>query len=202
VFPWSWWVVAALPSKPPLPAVLNHTIREFNNAVRKDIRFDATKMDGRCTEGIAPKKSNWADTIDQPPYWAYAVTGGITFTFGGLQINTDAEVLNTANSPIRGLFASGDIVAVFSQLSALHWTDTQCRVFAIGWWKRSGVGAVAPSTRSAACARIHVLFRWQLHKKAAIAGVARKTATKFSAEPAAGSAFCAGFSLLLRCRAE
>ena len=95
------------------PAVLNHTIREFNNAVRKDIPFDATKLDGRCTEGITPKKSHWADTIDKPPYWAYAVTGGVTFTFGGLQINTQAQVLNTSNHPIRGLFASGDIVGLF-----------------------------------------------------------------------------------------
>lgn len=95
------------------PAVLSHTIGEFNNAVRKDIPFDATQLDGRCTEGITPKKSNWADTLDQPPFWAYAVTGGITFTFGGLQINTQAQVLNTSNQPIRGLFASGDIVGLF-----------------------------------------------------------------------------------------
>jgi tricarballylate dehydrogenase len=95
------------------PAVLNHTIREFNNSICKDIPFDATKLDGRCTEGIAPKKSHWADTIDKPPYWAYAITGGITFTFGGLQINTQAQVLNTSNNPIRGLFASGDIVGLF-----------------------------------------------------------------------------------------
>lgn len=95
------------------PAVLSHTIGEFNNAVRKDISFDATKLDGRCTEGITPKKSNWADTLDQPPFWAYAVTGGITFTFGGLQISTQAQVLNTANQPMRGLFASGDIVGLF-----------------------------------------------------------------------------------------
>jgi len=93
--------------------VLNHTIREFNNAVRKEIPFDATKLDGRCTEGITPKKSHWADTIDKPPYWAYGVTGGITFTFGGLEINTQAQVLNTSNNPIRGLFASGDIVGLF-----------------------------------------------------------------------------------------
>ena len=95
------------------PTVLNHTIREFNQSIRKDIPFDATQLDGRCTEGISPKKSNWADTIDKPPYWAYAITGGITFTFGGLQINTQAQVLNTSNNPIRGLFASGDIVGLF-----------------------------------------------------------------------------------------
>jgi tricarballylate dehydrogenase len=95
------------------PAVLKHTVNEFNRAVRTEIPFDATKLDGRCTERIVPKKSNWANPIDSPPYWAYAVTGGITFTFGGLQINESAQVLNTSGNPIKGLFASGDIVGLF-----------------------------------------------------------------------------------------
>jgi tricarballylate dehydrogenase len=95
------------------PAVLNHTIREFNKAARKDIPFDATKLDGKCTEGITPKKSNWSNPIDRPPYWAFSITGGVTFTFGGLQINESAQVLNTSGNPIRGLYASGDIVGLF-----------------------------------------------------------------------------------------
>ena len=95
------------------PTVLKHTVTEFNNAARKDVVFDATKLDGKCTEGITPKKSNWASPIDKPPYWAFSITGGVTFTFGGLQINTQAQVLNTSGNPIRGLFASGDIVGLF-----------------------------------------------------------------------------------------
>ena len=95
------------------PMILKRTVEEFNGAIRKDIPFDATKLDGRCTEGITPKKSHWADTLDKSPYFAYAITGGVTFTFGGLQINTQAQVLNTSNNPIRGLFASGDIVGLF-----------------------------------------------------------------------------------------
>ena len=31
----------------------------------------------KCTEGIAPKKSNWSNPIDQPPYWAFSITGGV-----------------------------------------------------------------------------------------------------------------------------
>ena len=95
------------------PAVLRHTVSEFNNAVRDDIPFDATKTDGRCTEGITPRKSNWATRIEAPPFQAFPVTGGITFTFGGIEINGDAQVLNTGGRPIRGLFASGDIVGLF-----------------------------------------------------------------------------------------
>ena len=58
------------------PAVLNHTIREFNSAARKDIPFDATKLDGKCTEGITPKKSNWSSPIDQPPLLGILNHGG------------------------------------------------------------------------------------------------------------------------------
>ncbi|MGH7835612.1 MAG: FAD-dependent tricarballylate dehydrogenase TcuA [Candidatus Binatia bacterium] len=95
------------------PVVLTHTVGEFNKAVREDIPFDATKLDGKCTAGISPKKSNWAARIDRPPFRAYPVTGGITFTFGGLQIDQDAQVLNTSGNPIKGLYASGDIVGLF-----------------------------------------------------------------------------------------
>ncbi len=86
------------------------TIAEWNAAVRKDIPFNPNLKDGRRTEGLAINKSNWANTIDQPPFEAYAVTCGITFTFGGLRINTDCEVLNTDYQPIRGLYAAGELV--------------------------------------------------------------------------------------------
>ena len=86
------------------------TIAEYNAAVRRDVPFNPNVKDGRCTQGLAINKSNWANTFDQPPYEAYGVTCGITFTFGGLRINTDAEVLNTDYQPIRGLYAAGELV--------------------------------------------------------------------------------------------
>jgi tricarballylate dehydrogenase len=95
------------------PMILRHTVDEFNRAVRDEIPFDATRADGRCTEGITLRKSNWALRIDEPPFYAYPVTGGITFTFGGLEVNRQAQVLNTGGQPIRGLFASGDILGLF-----------------------------------------------------------------------------------------
>jgi tricarballylate dehydrogenase len=55
-------------------------------------------------------KTNWANTIDQPPFEGYAVTCGITFTFGGLRITTDGEVLNLDHRPIPGLYAAGELV--------------------------------------------------------------------------------------------
>jgi tricarballylate dehydrogenase len=55
-------------------------------------------------------KSNWAHTISDGPFEAYAVTCGITFTFGGLKITTEAEVVDTEDQPIRGLYAAGELV--------------------------------------------------------------------------------------------
>ncbi|MBM4298618.1 MAG: FAD-binding protein, partial [Deltaproteobacteria bacterium] len=72
-----------------------------------------SKHDGKCTQGIAPVKSNWAQRLDTPPYYAFPVTCGITFTFGGVEINRHGQVLNTGGRPIRGLFASGDIMGLF-----------------------------------------------------------------------------------------
>jgi tricarballylate dehydrogenase len=85
-------------------------IKAYNAAVRTDIAFNPNVKDGRRTEGLAVNKSNWANTIDTPPFEAYAVTCGITFSFGGLRINTDAQVINTDGEPIEGLYAAGELV--------------------------------------------------------------------------------------------
>ncbi len=85
-------------------------IRAYNEAVRADIPFNPNVKDGRGTTGLTVNKSNWANTIDTPPFEAYAVTCGITFTFGGLRINTDAQVISTDGDAIPGLFAAGELV--------------------------------------------------------------------------------------------
>ena len=95
------------------PAVLTHTIDEFNHHVNENIDFDFTIHDGKSTTNLLPKKSNWSSKIEKPPFVAYEVTAGITFTYGGLQINTNAQVLNTLGDPIKGLYASGDILGLF-----------------------------------------------------------------------------------------
>ncbi len=85
-------------------------IKAYNAAVKTDIPFNPNIKDGRRTQGLAVNKSNWANTIDTPPFEAYAVTCGITFTFGGLRINTDAQVISTDGEPISGLYAAGELV--------------------------------------------------------------------------------------------
>jgi tricarballylate dehydrogenase len=86
------------------------TLKEYNNAVNTAIIFDPTIKDGKRTEGLKLNKTNWANTIDEPPFRAYPVTGGITFTYGGVKVNKKAEVLNEQGEPIPGLFACGEIV--------------------------------------------------------------------------------------------
>jgi len=78
--------------------------------VRTEVPFNPNIKDGRGTRGLVINKSNWANTIDTPPFEAYAVTCGVTFTFGGLKIGEHAEVLNTDGLPIRGLYAAGELV--------------------------------------------------------------------------------------------
>ena len=85
-------------------------IKAYNAAVRTDIPFNPNVKDGRCTTGLAVNKSNWANTLDTPPFEAYAVTCGITFSFGGLRINTNAQVISTDGEPIPGLYAAGELV--------------------------------------------------------------------------------------------
>src|SRR6202030_151602 len=79
----------------------------YNAAVQLGIAFNPNIKDGRCTRGLAIEKTNWANTIDTPPFEAYAVTCGITFTFGGLRVDQNGCVLNTDGEPIRGLYAAG-----------------------------------------------------------------------------------------------
>ncbi|MBV7503672.1 FAD-dependent tricarballylate dehydrogenase TcuA [Bacillus sp. sid0103] len=86
------------------------TVRDYNEAVRKDIPFNPNIKDGRCTDGITVRKSNWANTLDEGPFEAYAVTCGITFTFGGLKINSNTEVQNILSQSIPGLYAAGEMV--------------------------------------------------------------------------------------------
>jgi hypothetical protein len=86
------------------------TIKEWNAAVMTEVPFNPAVKDGRSTRGLAVPKSNWANTIDEPPFEAYAVTCGLTFTFGGLKITNEGEVESTDGQPIPGLFAAGELV--------------------------------------------------------------------------------------------
>jgi len=91
------------------PEGLERTVAAFNQAVKPG-EFNPAVLDGKGTCGITPPKSNWALPLDSPPYLGYAVTCGITFTFGGLRVDTRARVLDTGDRPIPGLYAAGELV--------------------------------------------------------------------------------------------
>ena len=71
-----------------------NTIQEFNKAVDPANAFDPTILDGRCTTGLSVDKTNWANSLDVPPFRAFPETCGITFTYAGLCVDKNATVLN------------------------------------------------------------------------------------------------------------
>ena len=84
------------------------TVADFNASIEPN-PFDPAIKDGRVAH-VTPPKSNWALEIDTAPYYAYAVTCGITFTFGGIKVDDAARVLTDAGEPIPGLYAAGEMV--------------------------------------------------------------------------------------------
>ena len=84
-------------------------MRGYNAGVRAG-DFDPARLDGKGTEGVEPPKSNWALPIDTPPYVGFAVTCGITFTFGGLKVDEGARVIDGGGAAIPGLYAAGELV--------------------------------------------------------------------------------------------
>lgn len=94
------------------PKVLVQTVAEFNAAVQ-DGAFDPSIRDGKGTAGITPPKTNWATKLENPPYTAFVVACGITFTYGGIKIDETARVIDLTGNPIPGLWATGEITGGF-----------------------------------------------------------------------------------------
>lgn len=92
------------------PAALEKTITEFNAAVQPGT-FDHTILDDCRTEGITPQKTHWARRIETPPYLAYPVRPGITFTYLGTRVNKEARMLMADGRPSANMFAAGEIMA-------------------------------------------------------------------------------------------
>jgi tricarballylate dehydrogenase len=102
--------LAALVEQLPVDrAACRQTLERYNAAVGSGT-FDPAVRDRLATRGLTPPKSNWAQRLDTPPFTAWAVTGGITFTFGGLRVNERAEVQSTSFASIPRLFACGEMV--------------------------------------------------------------------------------------------
>lgn len=91
-------------------AALRATVESFNNAIQSG-SFDSTVLDGLQTRGLTPNKTNWARSVDTPPYFAYPLRPGITFTYFGLQVDERARVYRNASTPSPNMFAAGEIMA-------------------------------------------------------------------------------------------
>ncbi|MBN8874063.1 MAG: FAD-dependent tricarballylate dehydrogenase TcuA [Rhodospirillales bacterium] len=93
------------------PAKVQATVAAYNAAVLPGQSFDNLKLDGNRTQGLTPDKTNWARTIDKPPFYGYPLRPGITFTYLGVRVNERAQVLMENGQPAGNLYASGEIMA-------------------------------------------------------------------------------------------
>jgi tricarballylate dehydrogenase len=88
---------------------LEGTVARFNAAVRPGT-FDHTRLDDCVTEGLQPPKTHWARRIDEPPFFAYPLRPGITFTYLGVRVDDQARIL-FPDGPSANMFAAGEIMA-------------------------------------------------------------------------------------------
>jgi len=103
--------IAELASKLELdPAALEKTVAGFNAALKPGA-FDHTILDDCRTEGLTPPKSHWARRLETPPYYAYPVRPGTTFTYLGTRVNKQARMLMKDGRPSANMFAAGEIMA-------------------------------------------------------------------------------------------
>ena len=92
------------------PEAFEDTVHNFNRAVRPG-RFDLAALDDCRTEGVVPQKSHWAQTLDAPPFCAYPLRPGITFTYLGVRVNAEARVLMRNGQAAENIHAAGEIMA-------------------------------------------------------------------------------------------
>ncbi len=125
-------------------AAARAAIDAYNAAVMPDVAFDPSIKDGKATLGLALPKSNWAQAIDTAPFKAYPVTGGITFTYGGLKVSGTGGVVHAEGHDILGLFACGELVGgVFFNGYPGGSGLTSGAVFG----RRAGIGAAEAASR-------------------------------------------------------
>lgn len=93
------------------PGPFLETIGAFNRSLVRDRPFDPAILDGVATVGIDPPKSNWAQPIDSPPFYAYPLRPGITFSYRGLKVDGTTRVLGRDGVPFENVFAAGELMA-------------------------------------------------------------------------------------------
>lgn len=92
------------------PATLENTVKSFNASIRAG-NFDPAVLDDCETRGLEPPKSHWARPLDTPPYYAYPLRPGITYTYLSVGVNERAQVMMAENGPSPNIFAAGEIMS-------------------------------------------------------------------------------------------
>ena len=89
------------------------TVASYNAACPAGT-FKPLELDGLATKaGLAPRKSNWARPLEQPPFLAFPIICGNCFTFGGLKVDPQARVIDADGAVIPGLYAAGETVGLY-----------------------------------------------------------------------------------------
>lgn len=96
-----------------LPPATLGTIAAFNHACPEQKHFLPLEPDGLATTALAPPKSNWAWPIETSPFRAWPIISANCFTFGGLKVNAQAEVLDHDGRIMRGLYAAGETIGLY-----------------------------------------------------------------------------------------
>jgi tricarballylate dehydrogenase len=93
------------------PAALEDTVTTFNRCASQTGTFDPSILDDCATTNLDPPKSHWAVPIEVPPYYAYALRTGVTFTYMGLQVDELTRVQMKIGPPLENLFAAGELMS-------------------------------------------------------------------------------------------
>jgi tricarballylate dehydrogenase len=93
------------------PVALVETVAEFNRATAGNGPLRIEVLDGNSTRGIVPRKSNWALPLDHPPFYAFPLRPGITFTYMGVTVDETARVLEKDGRPMENVYAAGEIMS-------------------------------------------------------------------------------------------
>ncbi len=132
------------------------TVRDYNAACRSDVPFNPNVLDGRSTQGLAIDKTNWAVPLDTPPFHAYHVTTGVTFTFGGVKISQTGRGRESLRPRHSGALCGGrdGRRAFLSQLLQRHRPDVGRNLRPARRAQRGAVGG-----ESVTWSRAHTLVR-------------------------------------------
>lgn len=92
------------------PAALVATVAAFNAACVPGT-FDPSIHDDCRTEGLEPPKSHWARPLVEPPFYAYTLRCGITFTYLAVKVDHRTRVQMADGRVSPNMFAAGEIMA-------------------------------------------------------------------------------------------